>query len=146
MGSTGHGLFNRSRDGAGGDDTFGIAHAIVYKGKIPTESGMQPVGANKITLKIPVSQKTNILFQFKLSKDSKLMTIIGYKDSVPTMRAKVSVDAQKPSIDKVIQNGDSKERQQALKLKDLMNKSTTVDESKLPSIAQKLLRKKMGGK
>lgn len=142
MGSTGHGTYNRSRKGASGDDTFGISDAIVYKGKIPTNSGLSPVGSNKITLKVPISSKNNILFQFKLSKDSKLMQITGYKDGVPEVKCKVDVDSGRPSLDKVIATGSKSDKTNAIKMKDLMHKQTKVSENQLGSIAQQLLRKK----
>ena len=68
MGSTGHGIYKRSRTGIN-DETFGIAGAVTYKGKVPKNSGLDPVGSNKITIKLPAGKQSNILFQFKLNKD-----------------------------------------------------------------------------
>ena len=66
MGSTGHGIYKQSRSGNVNDETFGIGGAVNYKGKVPDGSGLSPVGANKITLKLPFGKQSNILFQFRL--------------------------------------------------------------------------------
>lgn len=142
MGSTGHGTFKHSRQGASDGETFGIGGAVIYKGKIPAGSGLSPVGSNKITLKIPIGRRNSILFQFKLSKDNKLMTITGYKNGVPEVKCKVDVDSGRPSLDHVIATGDKTERANAVKMKDLMHKQTNVNENQLGAIAQKLLKKK----
>lgn len=146
MGSTGHGTYKQSKTGNVNTETFGIAGAINYKGKVPKNSGLDPVGSNKITLKIPVGRQTNIIFQFKLSKDSELMTILGYKDGKPEVKCKVQVDSGFPSLDKVIATGDKHEKLQAIKMKELMNQSSTMSQDQLGAIANKLLRNKNGGK
>lgn len=146
MGSTGHGIFKRSKTGNVNDETFGISGAVNFKGKVPKNSGLDPVGSNKITLKLPAGKQSNILFQFKLNKDSSLMTIIGYKDGMPEVKCKVQVDSGHPSLNQVIANGTSTEKQQAIKMKDLMHKSSTMSEDQLSAIANKLLRNKSGGK
>lgn len=145
MGSTGHGIYHKSRTGNVNDETFGISEAVNFKGKVPEDSGLAPVGAGKITLKVPIGKQTNILFQFRLMKDNKLMQIIGYKDGVPEVKCKVAVDAGQPSLDKVIASGSKSEKNNAIKMKDLMNKSSQVNENQLGAIAQKLLRHKSGG-
>ena len=142
MGATGHGLYRQSNTGNVNDETFGIANAVNYKGKVPENSGLDTPGNNKVTLKIPASDGTNILFQFKLSRDAKLMTIIGYKDGVPEVKCKVAVDSGAPSLDKVIASGSKSEKLSAVKMKDLFNKSTQVKENQLTSIATKLLQHK----
>lgn len=146
MGSTGHGIFKKSKTGNVNTETFGIAGAINYKGKVPKDSGLDPVGSNKITLKLPAGKQSNILFQFKLSKDNELMTIIGYKDGMPEVKCKVQVDSGHPSLNEVIATGSKTERLQAIKMKDLMSKSSTVSEDQLSAIANKLIRSKNGGK
>lgn len=142
MGSTGHGIYKQSRSGNVNDETFGIGGAVNYKGKVPDGSGLSPVGANKITLKLPFGKQSNILFQFKLTKDDKLMQITGYKDGVPEVKCKVAVDSGQPSLDKVIATGNKTEKSNAIKMKDLMHKSSKIDEYQLGAIAQKLLRNK----
>ena len=146
MGSTGHGIYNRSRTGNVNTETFGIDGAVNFKGKVPKGSGLDPVGSNKITLKLPAGRQSNIIFQFKLSKDSALMTIIGYKDGVPEVKCKVDVDSGHPSLDKVIAVGSKSEKLQAMKMKDLMHKSSTMSEDQLSAIANKLKKNKNGGK
>ena len=143
MGSTGHSTFRRKKgQGAIDNDTFGIAGAVVFKGKVPPGSGLDKPSANRITLKVPSTRGDNILFQFRLSKDSRTMTIIGYRNSVPEIKSKVAVDSTNPSLDKVMKEGSSAQRQQAVKMKDLFSKSTMIKENQLQSIAQKLLNKK----
>lgn len=146
MGSTGHGTYKQSRTGNVNTETFGIAGAVNYKGKVPQNSGLEPVGSNKITLKLPGLKQSNIIFQFKLSKDSEDMTIIGFKDGVPEVKCKVQVDSGHPSLNEVIANGSKTEKLQAIKMKDLMHQSSTVSEDQLSAIANKLLRNKAGGK
>ena len=142
MGSTGHGLYKSSKSGNTGTETFGIAGAVRYTGKVPTDSGLEPVGNNKVTLKLEAKDKTNILFQFKLTKDGKNMTIIGYNNSNPVVKCKVAVDAGQPSLDKLLVTGNRTERINAVKMKDLFAKSTQVKENQLGQIAHKLLENK----
>ena len=142
MGSTGHGLYNSSRSGNTGTETFGIAGAVRYTGKVPADSGLDPVGNNKITLKLQAKDKSNILFQFKLTKDEKFMTIIGYNNSNPVVKCKVAVDAGQPSLDKLLATGNRTERINAVKMKDLFAKSTQVKENQLGQIARKLIENK----
>jgi hypothetical protein len=146
MGSTGHGIYKRSKTGNVNTETFGIEGAVNYKGKVPKDSGLEPVGSNKITLKLPAGRQSNIIFQFKLSKDNSMMTIIGYKDGMPEVKCKVQVDSGHPSLDKVIAMGSKTEKMQAIKMKDLMHKSSKVSEDQLSAIANKLIRNKNGGK
>ena len=142
MGSTGHGLYKSSRSGNTGTETFGIAGAVRYAGKVPENSGLEPVGNNKITLKLEARDNTNIIFQFKLSKDSEDMTIIGYNNSKPVVKCKVAVDTGSPSLDRLIANGNRSEKLNAVKMKDLFTKSTHIKENQLGSIARKLLENK----
>lgn len=142
MGSTGHSLYESSRTGNLGTDTYGIAGAVVYRGKVPSDSGLDPVGANKITLKVPARDGNNILFQFRLSKDSRTMTILAYKNGVPEVRCKVAVDSGQPSLDRVLATGSRAQKIQATKMKDLFAKSTEIKENQLGSIANKLLENK----
>lgn len=142
MGSTGHGLYKSSKSGNTGTETFGIAGAVRYAGKVPENSGLEPVGNNKITLKLEAKDKSNILFQFKLTKSGDEMIILGYNNSVPVVKCKVAVDSGSPSLDKLLVNGSRTERLNAVKMKDLFAKSTQVKESQLSSIAHKLLENK----
>lgn len=142
MGSTGHGIYKSSKTGNTGTETFGIAGAVRYAGKVPPDSGLDPVGNNKITLKLEARDKTNILFQFRLSKDGESMIILGYNNGNPVVKCKVAVDAGSPSIDKLLATGNRTERLNAVKMKDLFAKSTQVKESQLSSIAHKLLENK----
>ena len=142
MGSTGHSLYSKGT-GRVDEETFGIAGAVRYKGKIPPNSGLEPLGANKITLKVPATDGNNILFQFRLTKDSRSMIILGYKNGVPEIKCKVSVDSGQPSLDRLMATTTSGAvKANAVKMKDLFAKSTEVKESQLGSIANTLLEKK----
>lgn len=142
MGSTGHGLYKSSKSGNTGTETFGIAGAVRYAGKVPENSGLEPVGNNKITLKLEARDKSNILFQFRLSKDGENMIITGYNNSIPVVKCKVAVDSGSPSLDKLMATGSKAEKLNAVKMKDLFAKSTQIKESQLGSIAHKLLENK----
>ena len=142
MGSTGHGEYGRGRTKDLNTDTFGIANAVPFKGKVPPGSNIKPPSANNITLKIPVGKGNNILFQFRLSKDNKTMTIIGFRDGIPQVKTRVDVDAGRPSLDKVILTGTSSEKMAAMKMRELMNQSSRINEGQLGAIADKLLQQK----
>ena len=142
MGSTGRSLYSGSKTGELGTETFGIRGAVVFKGKVPEGSGLDQVGANKVTLKVPADDKTNILFQFRLSKDAKTMTILAYKNGVPEVRCKVAVDSGQPSLDRVMATGSQAQKLNAVKMKDLFAKSTEIKENQLGAIANRLLEQK----
>jgi hypothetical protein len=142
MGSTGHGLYKSSKSGNTGTETFGIPGAVRYAGKVPENSGLDKVGNNKITLKLEAGDKSNILFQFKLTKAGDEMIILGYNNSTPVVKCKVAVDAGSPSLDKLLATGNRTERLNAVKMKDLFAKSTEVKESQLSAIAHTLLKNK----
>ena len=142
MGSTGHGIYKSSKSGNTGTETFGIPGAVRYAGKVPDNSGLDPVGNNKVTLKLEARDKSNIIFQFKLSKDGENMTIVGFNNSTPVVKCRVAVDAGSPSLDKLLVTGNRTERLNAVKLKDLFAKSTSIKENQLSAIARKLLENK----
>lgn len=143
MGSTGHGWYRPGVNGQPGEEiSYRGKEGIVYKGKIPAGSGLEPPSANKLTLKSIAADGNSILFQFKLNKDSTLMTIIGYKNGVPEVKCKVAVDAGYPSLDRVMASGSPGQKAQAVKMKDLFAKSTKVKENELGSIANQLIREK----
>ena len=126
-------------------DTFGIKGAVVYRGKVPPNSDLKQPSGSYITLKIAQPGKDNIIFQFKLTRDRKLMNITGFKDGIPQVKCKVSVDSGNPSLNRVIASGSSSERAAAIKMKDLMSKSADVSEDQLGAIANKLLAHKKRG-
>ena len=141
MGATGHSAYRHTRHGTN-TETFGIANAVNFRGKVPENSGLSPTGGNRITLKIPAQDGNNVLFQFKLSRDGDTMTITGFKNGIPEIRCKVEVDSGRPSLDKVIATGDSKEKIQAVKMKNLFSQSTEIKENQLGAIANKLIQAK----
>lgn len=143
MGSTGRGIYVGHNTKGLDNDTFGIAKAVPFKGKVPEGKGIEQPSANKITLKVPAEKKSSILFQFKLSRDSKTMTISAYHNGIPEVKCKVAVDSGKPSIDRLMATTTDKAvKVQATKMKNLFAKSTTIKENQLGAIANKLLEKK----
>lgn len=142
MGSTGHSVIASSRVGNVNDETFGIKGAVNFSGKVPAGSGLEPVGSNKITIKIPIGKKDNVIFQFKLSKDDEWMFVTAYKNGIPEVKCKVKVDSASPSLNRLLTSSNPSERSNALKMKELMSQSSTMDESKLTPIAHKLLANK----
>ena len=139
MGATGRGLFRTSRTGDVNTETFGIAGAVNYKGRIPRDKGLEDVGSTKITLKVNSTQKQDIYFQFKLTKDNRL-SINGYDPNQPESRAHLIVSAQSPSLAEP--DFDKSEKREAQKLRVMMNKSTKISEAQLQMIANKLLQHK----
>lgn len=140
MGSTGHSLYSKSSTGNVNTENFGVANAVNFKGSIPADSGLDAVGNNKITLKLPAIDRTNILFQFKLTNGGKLMTITGFKDGVPEVKCKVAVDSGQPSLNALLATGSKSEKLNAVKMKDLFAKSTQFSENQLGAIANKLIQ------
>lgn len=143
MGSTGHSLTWQSRTGNVNTETFGIDGAVNFKGKLPTNSGMDKVGNNRITLKVKSSDKLDILYQFKLTKDNRL-SISAFDPNTGT-DASVILAGQFPSLDTALRTGLNKDRQSVNKIKTFMAKSSTIDEGQLRAIAEKLRTNKRKG-
>ena len=135
MGSTGHSTFATSREGAS-NETFDIKGAVNYKGKVPTESNLEKVGSNKITLKIASTEPEDVYFQFKLLKNGK-MSVIAHDPNVP-LNGKAILSVVNPSLDVVINTGNATERRNAERVRQIMNKSAKINESQLQQIANQL--------
>ena len=71
------------------------------------------------------------------------MVITAHDPNTPPVKAKVNVESLNPSIDDVIATGSHNQQLQAIKIKDMFAKSTTIKESQLSAIVNKLLRAKM---
>lgn len=141
MGSTGHSLISTSRRGNVNTETFGIAGAVNYTGRIPEGKGLDKVGSNKITLKVRSLGNEDIIFQFKLTKDNRL-SINGYDPNKPESRAHLIVSATNPSIDAAAAMGDKSDKNNAEKLKRMFIKSQDINEGQLSEISHKLLSAK----
>ena len=141
MGSTGHSLISSSRTGNVNTETFGITKAVNFTGNIPPGKGIDKPGSNKITLKVDSTDKEDIVFQFKLTKDNRL-SINGYDPNQPEVKAHLIVSATNPSIDKAAAVGDKSDKNNATKLKKMFVKSQKINEGQLSAIAQKLLSAK----
>lgn len=142
MGATGRGINKLSRSGNVNNETFGIKGATNYKGALPKDTNLDKPGSGKVTLRVDTRDKLDIIFQFKLSKDGKYMTITAHDPNSPPVKAKVAVDAGLPSLDKVMASGTGAQRSQAMKIKHLMSKSSEISEDQLGSIARKLIKNK----
>ena len=142
MGSTGHTPYAGRKSKNTDTETFSMSSVVNFRGKVPKDSGLSPVSANRITLKMTGTSKSNIIFQFFLTKDGRAMNIIGYKDGIPEIKAKVAVDAQRPSIGTLLNSNSATVRRNALNMKDLMAKSVDINETKLKPIANELERKR----
>lgn len=139
MGSTGRGSYASSRNqGSASTETFGIKGAVAYRGAVPAGSGLAKPSADNVTLKARADDGPSIVFQFKLSRDLRFMTITAFKDSVPAIKCRVSVDSGSPSLDRVIATGSRQQKLEAVKMKDLFSKSVDVSENQLASIANEL--------
>lgn len=141
MGSTGHSLISTSRRGNVNDETFGIAGAVNYTGRIPAGKGLEKVGANKITLKVKSVGNQDIIFQFKLTKDNRL-SINGFDPNRPESRAHLIVSATNPSIDNAAAVGTKADKNNAAKLRKMFIKSQDISEGQLSQISYKLLSAK----
>lgn len=135
MGSTGMGIFRQSTEVIN-RNTYGIDNARAFFGNLPKSTGMDKIGANLTTLRISSYDTQDIIFQFKLLKGGKL-SIRAYDPNSST-RANVTVDADSPSLDRVIRYGEREDKNNAQKIRAMMNKSSTISESQLVKIAQDL--------
>lgn len=141
MGSTGHSTYATSRKGNVNNETFGIPGASNFTGRVTPGKGIENAGANKVTLRLPSTGRQDIVFQFKLTKDNKLF-VAGYDPNKPEAKAHIELSSSAPSLDKAAAVGSDSDKQNALKLKDMMAKSVKINESQLGAIANKLLSHK----
>lgn len=141
MGATGAGG-GRLRSIFGGDRAFGI------RGARQLDAEKVPAGArfsadkNSIVISANSDEGKDIVFQFKLGKND-TMKITAYDPNVPS-RGKTSVNADRPSLDSVINNPKSSttDKQNAMKIRDMMQRTDSgIKESSLGKIANELKKK-----
>lgn len=142
MGSTGHGKYSLHKSGDVVAENFGVEAFRPYRGAVPPNSGLEQPAANRVTYKVETEKGENVLFQFRLDKSGKTMTIVGYRDSIPAVKCKVDVDSGSPSLDKVIATGSAQDKTNATRMKNLFSQSTTVKEGNLAAIANKLIQQR----
>ena len=125
-----------------GDRVFGIRGARrLDEGKVP-EGARFSKGGDSIIISADSDEGKDIVFQFKLGKND-TMKITAFDPNVPS-RGKTSVNADRPSLDSVINNPKSTatDRQNAMKIRDMMQRTDSgVKESSLGKIANELKKR-----
>ena len=140
MGATGAGGgLRRIRESLG---VFGIRGARrVDEGKSPSKAGFS-TGGNSIVISADSDEGKDIVFQFKLGKND-TMKITAYDPNIPS-KGRTSVNAERPSLDSVINNPKSSatDKQNAMKIRDMFQRTKSgIKESSLGRIANELKKK-----
>lgn len=129
-----------------GDRAFGI------RGARELEDGANPKGSgftatrDNIIISADSDEGKDIVFQFKLGKNDK-MNITAYDPNIPT-KGRTSVNADRPSLDSVINNPKSSadDKRNAMKIRDMFQRTTSgIKESSLGRIANELKKRKRKG-
>lgn len=129
-----------------GDRAFGI------RGARELEDGANPKGSgftatrDNIVISADSDEGKDIVFQFKLGKNDK-MNITAYDPNIPT-KGRTSVNADRPSLDSVINNPKSSadDKRNAMKIRDMFQRTTSgIKESSLGRIANELKKRKRKG-
>ena len=143
MGATGSGSGVRTGQGTG-NQVFGIRNARKLEdGANPAGSGFKADG-NNIVISAHSDEGKDIVFQFKLLKNDK-MKITAYDPNVPS-KGKVSVSADRPSLDSVINSSKAStdDKRNAMKIRDMFQRTDSgIKESSLGRIANELKKRKL---
>lgn len=143
MGATGSGSGIRD-SGERGSSVFGIRGARqLEEGANPKGSGFTASG-NSIVISANSDEGKDIVFQFKLGKND-TMKITAYDPNVPS-KGRTSVNADRPSLDSVINNPKSSadDKRNAMKIRDMMQRTESgIKESSLGRIANELKKRKL---
>lgn len=146
MGATGAGSGIRNGK-ASGEQVFGMRNARrLEDGANPKGSGFTAKGDN-IVIAAHSDEGKDIVFQFKLVKDDK-MKITAYDPNVPS-KGRVSVSAERPSLDSVINSSKASadDKRNAMKIRDMFQRTDSgIKESSLGRIANELKKKLKGGR
>lgn len=141
MGSTGAGggLRRRVSEALG---TFGIRGARrIEESNAPRNSDFTKRG-DSIVISANSDEGKDIVFQFKLGRNDS-MKITAYDPNVPS-KGRTSVNADRPSLDSVINNPrtSAEDKRNAMKIRDMFQRTTSgVKESSLGRIANELKKK-----
>ena len=143
MGATGSG--SGIREGrTKTDQVFGIRNARqIEEGKLPKGAGFT-TGPDAIVISASSDEGKDIVFQFKLGRND-TMKITAYDPNVPS-KGRTSVNAERPSLDSVIQNPKSSadDKRNAMKIRDMFQRTDSgIKESSLGRIANELKKKKL---
>lgn len=123
--------------------TFGIRGARQLQDGNIAGAGFSEHGKNDIIISADSDEGKDIIFQFKLGRNDSLK-ITAYDPNVPS-KGKTTVNADRPSLDSVINNpkASSAEKQGAMKIRDMMQRTKSdVKESSLGRIANELKKRK----
>lgn len=138
MGSTGRsGVQRRAYD------VYGVLSARKLKDGNIEGAGFNANDKESITLSVNSDEGKDIVFQFKLGRND-TMKITAYDPNVPS-KGKTSVNADRPSLDSVINNPKSSptEKNDAMKIRDMMQRTKSgIKESSLGKIANELKKKR----
>lgn len=141
MGSTGAGGIRKKFDP--NTSTFGIKDARQLESSNIPGAGLSEHGKNDIIIAANSDEGKDIIFQFKLGRNDSLK-ITAFDPNVPS-KGKTTVNADRPSLDSVINNpkSSSEEKRGAMKIRDMMQRTTSdVKESSLGKIANELKKRK----
>ena len=126
------------------DQVFGIRNARrIEEGRLPKGAGFT-TGQDVIVISANSDEGKDIVFQFKLGKND-TMKITAYDPNVPS-KGHTSVNAERPSLDSVINNpkSSSEDKQNAMKIRDMFQRTDSgIKESSLGRIANELKKKKL---
>lgn len=123
--------------------TYGIKDARQLQSSDVKGAGFSEHGKNDIIISASSDEGKDIVFQFKLGRNDSLK-ITAYDPNVPS-KGKTTVNADRPSLDSVINNPktSSTEKQGAMKIRDMMQRTKSdVKESSLGRIANELKKRK----
>ena len=141
MGATGASGGLRRLLGARGG-IFGIKGARqIEEGRLPQGAGFSKQG-DSIIISANSDEGKDIVFQFKLGRND-TMKITAYDPNVPS-KGRTSVNAERPSLDSVINNPKSSadDKRNALKIRDMFQRTDNgIKESSLGKIANELKKK-----
>ena len=141
MGATGAGGTVRRILGVS-NRVFGIKNARQLDDSANPKDARFSTSGSNIVISAKSDEGKDIVFQFKLLKGDK-MGITAYDPNIPN-RGKVSVSAERPSLDSVISNpkSSSTDKQNAMKIRDMMQRTDSgIKESSLGRIANELKKK-----
>ena len=124
--------------------TFGLRDARRLNDSANPKGAKFATGGENIVIAANSDEGKDIVFQFKLLKNDK-MGITAYDPNIPN-RGKVSVSADRPSLDSVINNpkASSSDKQNAMKIRDMFQRTESgIKESSLGRIANELKKRKL---
>lgn len=143
MGATGTGGSGIRRSSTS-QGVFGIRNGRRLDDDANPRGAKFSTGGENIVIATHSDEGKDIVFQFKLLKNDK-MSITAYDPNIPN-RGKVSVSAERPSLDSVISSpkASSSDKQNAMKIRDMMQRTDSgIKESSLGRIANELKKRKL---